>query len=342
MNIRQRLVVVFLLASAFVLYPNYDLTIPAYFPALKYPLKQNPLQSEAIQLGRLLFYDPMLSADSSTSCASCHSSYNAFAHTDHKLSHGIGDRVGNRNAPALFNLGWQPLFMWDGAHRNLDMQALAPISHPKEMGFSIVGVVQRLQGTLQYRGQFYRAYGDSVVTGEKVLKALAQFQLTLISAGSKYDKVRQGQTAFTEQEAKGYKLFLKHCNTCHTEPLFSNYRLVSNGLPPDPVLQDSGRMGITGKEEDRYRFKTPSLRNLSYTFPYMHDGRFQTLSAVLNHYSNGISEAAKPDHPIRGPLLLSGAEKVELISFLRTLNDSAFVFNKAHAFPMDLRTFWKK
>ncbi|MEY3984102.1 MAG: hypothetical protein RL160_1661 [Bacteroidota bacterium] len=342
MNIRQRLVIAFLLASAFVLYPNYDLTLPAHFPALKYPLKQNPLHPEAIQLGRLLFYDPMLSADSSTSCASCHSSYNAFAHTDHKLSHGIGDRVGNRNAPALFNLGWQPLFMWDGAHRSLDMQALAPISHPKELGFSIAGVVQRLQGNPQYRSQFSRAFGDSIVTGEKVLKALAQFQLTLISAGSKYDKVKQGQAAFTAQEAKGYKLFLEHCNSCHAEPLFSNYRLASNGLPPDSLLQDSGRMGVTRRAEDRYRFKTPSLRNLSYTFPYMHDGRFQTLSAVLNHYSSGISEAAKPDHPLRVPLHLSGAEKVELISFLRTLNDSAFVFNKAHAFPMELKTYWKR
>lgn len=342
MNIRQRLVIVFLLASAFVLYPNYDVILPAHFPALKYPLKKNPLHPEAIQLGRLLFYDPMLSADSSTSCASCHSSYNAFAHTDHRLSHGIGDRVGNRNAPALFNLGWQPLFMWDGAHRNLDMQALAPISHPKELGFSIAGVVQRLQGNAQYRRQFYRAFGDSIVTGEKVLKALAQFQLTLISAGSKYDKVQQGVNTFTAQEAKGYKLFLKHCNSCHAEPLFSTYGLASNGLPPDPLLQDSGRMGISRKEEDRYRFKTPSLRNLSYTFPYMHDGRFQTLGAVMNHYSHGISQVAKPDHPLRAPLHLTGAEKVELISFLRTLNDSAFVFHKAHSFPMELKTYWKR
>jgi cytochrome c peroxidase len=342
MTRRHRLFSLFFLLSAFASYQKYDLIIPSHFPAFHYNLKKNPINEETVQLGRLLFYDPMLSADSSISCASCHSSYNAFAHTDHKLSHGIGDRVGNRNAPALFNLGWQSLFMWDGAHRHLDMQALAPISHPKEMGFSIAGVAQRLQGNPQYRSQFYRAYGDSVVTGEKVLKALAQFQLTLISAGSKYDKVQEGLSNFTAQEAKGYKLFLKHCNSCHTEPLFSNYRLASNGLLPDPVLQDSGRMGISKKEEDRYRFKTPSLRNLSYTFPYMHDGRFQTLSAVMNHYSNGISEAAKPDHPIRGPLRLSGAEKVELISFLRTLNDSAFVFNKAHAYPMELRTYWKK
>jgi len=337
----QRLIVVFLGLVAIASYPIYDLFIPIYFPALHYNLKRNPLNEEAVQLGRLLFYDPMLSADSSTSCASCHSSYNSFAHTDHKLSHGIKDQVGTRNAPALFNLGWQTIFMWDGAHRNLDMQALAPINHPRELGFSLAGVLGRLQGNLNYRGRFYRAFGDSNATGEHMLKALAQFQITLISAGSKYDRFRQGNASFTEQEAKGYRLFQRHCNACHKEPLFSNYQLASNGLLPDTVLNDPGRMGITGREEDRYQFKTPSLRNLSYTFPYMHDGRFSKLAAVLNHYSTGISPEARPSLPLKGPLNLSGSEKAELISFLLTLNDSALVFNKTHAYPMELRQIWK-
>lgn len=333
---------VFLLLSAFASYQNYDLSIPAHFPALQYNLKKNPLKEETVQLGRLLFYDPILSADSSISCASCHSSYNAFAHTDHKLSHGIRDLTGNRNAPALFNLGWQSLFMWDGAHRHLDMQALAPISHPREMDFSIAGIVQRLQGNTNYRRSFYRAFGDSNASGERVLKALAQFQLTLISTASKYDKIQQGQAKFSEQEARGYQLFRKHCNACHTEPLFSNYQLNSNGLPPDATLNDSGRMGITGKAADRYHFKTPSLRNLSYTFPYMHDGRFQTLSAVMQHYSEGVSVSSTPGAALPRPLKLSSTEKVDLVSFLLTLNDSAFVFNRKHAYPMELRTYWKK
>jgi len=342
MSRRHRIFFVFILLSAFASYQNYDLSIPAHFPPLHYNLKKNPLSEETVQLGRLLFYDPILSADSSISCASCHSSYNGFAHTDHKLSHGIHDLVGTRNAPALFNLGWQPLFMWDGAHRHLDMQALAPISHPREMGFSIASVVQRLEENTHYRQHFYRAFADSNVSGERVLKALAQFQLTLISADSKYDKMLMGQARFSEQEARGYQLFRKHCNACHTEPLFSNYQLNSNGLPPDALLNDTGRMGITGKAADRYRFKTPSLRNLSYTFPYMHDGRFQTLSAVMQHYSEGVSATSSPGTALPGPLKLSSTEKVDLVSFLLTLNDSSFVFNRKHAYPMELRTYWKK
>lgn len=306
---------------------------PAYFPAPSYDFKSNPLTQEKVELGRILFYDPLLSVDNTISCASCHSPYNAFSHTDHDLSHGIGDAIGTRNAPALFNLAWQPRFMWDGAIHHLDMQALAPISHPKEMGEEIGHVVQKLQAAPQYAALFGAAFGDSVVTGQHVLQALSQFQLTLVSCHSKYDSVRVRQAQFSAQEAKGYALFKKNCNSCHREPLFSTYAFANNGLPVDTTLMDFGRMMVTQASQDSLLFKIPSLRNLAFTFPYMHDGRFKKLNQVLNHYTSGIVRAPGLSRELQNPIVLSTTDKTDLIAFLLTLNDKAFVFDPKHQFP---------
>ncbi len=309
------------------------LIYPGYFPFPEYDLSKNRLDTSIIALGRHLFYDPVLSADNTISCASCHSPYNAFSHTDHDVSHGINDQVGTRNAPALFNLAWQKTFMWDGAINHLDMQALAPISHPKEMGETIASVVKKLNGAAFYRKTFYTAYHDSAITGEKVLKALAQFQLTLISANAKYDQVRQGKANFTVQEENGYRLFLHYCNACHTEPMFTNYTFASNGLPVDTTLNDYGRWMVTKKNEDSLLFKVPSLRNLSYTYPYMHDGRFKKLQQVLNHYTNGVQQHKSLSKELKKTIALSSDEKVDLLAFLLTLNDPGFVFNQKHQHP---------
>jgi cytochrome c peroxidase len=270
-------------------------------------------------LGRILFYDPILSKDNSISCASCHSSYNAFSHTDHDLSHGINDIIGTRNAPALFNLAWQKEFMWDGAINHIDMQALAPISHPGEMGSSINEVVLKLNASNEYKALFQKAFGEKTITGARVLKALTQFQLTLVSANAKYDKVNMGKETFTPQENNGYNLFKKNCNTCHQEPLFSTYQFANNGLSVDTTLNDYGRWQVTGQTKDSLHFKIPSVRNLSYSYPYMHDGRFKTLREVLNHYTTQ-------------KLMLSSNEKADIIAFLLTLNDTDFVFDKNHKY----------
>lgn len=302
----------------------FELQYPKHFPATTYNFKNNPLTKEKILLGRALFYDPILSKDSSISCASCHSPYNAFAHTDHKLSHGIDDKIGTRNAPALFNLAWQNSFMWDGAINHIDMQALAPISHPSEMAEDIANVIKKLQRKTLYRDLFFNAFGDSIITGEHTLKAIAQFQLTLVSSNSKYDKVHEGKESFNTQEKAGYKLFILHCNRCHTEPLFSNYTFQNNGLSVNPKLNDYGKWMITKLAEDSLNFKVPSLRNLSFTYPYMHDGRFNSLNEVLSHYTNEMS------------IELTSNEKTDLISFLLTLNDKAFVFDPANKFPKEI------
>ncbi|MGZ3865115.1 MAG: cytochrome-c peroxidase [Bacteroidia bacterium] len=324
-----------ILFAAFTGKELYVLQYPSYFPKPAYDLTKNPLTSAKIELGRALFYDPILSANNTISCSSCHSSYNAFAHTDHALSHGISDKIGTRNAPALFNLAWHPSFMWDGAVNHLDVQALAPISHPKEMAEKIENVVSKLQNSKLYPKLFLKAYSDSIITGERVLKSLSQFQLTLVSANSKYDKVKLKKEKFTEQEQNGYKLFQKNCNSCHTEPLFSNYTFANNGLPVDTTLNDQGKWTITKQSADSLKFKVPSLRNLSYTYPYMHDGRFTKLSQVVNHYTQ-IKHSSVVSKELTSPIVLNSNEKADLIAFLLTLNDPDFTFNPKFSYPKEI------
>ncbi|MEZ4913250.1 MAG: cytochrome-c peroxidase [Chitinophagales bacterium] len=324
------------LALAFVSSQHYPSFYPTHFPTATYNFDKNPLDSMQITLGRALFYDPILSKDSTISCASCHSPYNSFAHSDHDLSHGINNQIGKRNAPALFNLAWHKNFMWDGAVNHLEVQALSPISNPIEMDENIAHLVEKLSHSALYKTLAWQAYGDSLLTGEYILKSLAQFQLTLVSANALYDKVKQGKASYNLQQEKGYRLFLQYCNACHTEPLFSNFSFANNGLAPDSTLNDAGRWEISKFASDSLLFKVPSLRNLSYTYPYMHDGRFKKLYQVLNHYSSGITQSATLSPLLQGNLPLSAENKVDIIAFLLTLNDSSFVFTSAHQFPQKI------
>jgi cytochrome c peroxidase len=310
--------------------------IPAHWPKPVYNFTKNPLIQAKVNLGRVLFYDPKLSKDYSISCASCHSPFSAFAHTDHDLSHGIHDRIGTRNAPALMNLAWQDVFMWDGAINHLDMQALAPISHPAEMGNSLDTVVQRLNNDKMYNSLFTAAYGNPDATGEKTLKAISQFMLTLISADSKYDRVMRKIDTFTLQENNGYRLFRKHCEACHKEPLFTSFGFANNGLKVDTTLVDVGRAKVSLNENDLYKFKIPTLRNIEYTYPYMHDGRYKKLSQVLNHYTKDIQSSSTLAPQLLNPIVITSNEKVDIISFLLTLSDKEFVFNKKFQYPKEI------
>lgn len=312
-------------------YPKQRPEIPGYFPEPKHSSEQ--YSDMQIELGRMLFYDPILSRDSTISCSSCHSSYNAFAHTDHRLSHGIEDRIGTRNAPPLFNLEWQEKLMWDGAANHPEVQPVAPISNALEMDENLEHVVQKLSRQDIYKNMFATAFGHEEVTGQRVLKAIAAFQLSLRSFGSKYDLVKSGEATFTAQENSGYSVFLKHCNTCHREPLFSTFEFANNGLPVDADLKDAGRMRITLEKSDSLLFKIPSLRNLKYTPPYMHDGRFRKMSEVLDHYKSGIVKSETLAKELESGITLSDVERTDLMAFLSTLNDSSFVFNPALQYP---------
>ncbi len=289
-----------------------------------------------ILLGRALFYDPILSSDSTISCSACHSPFTAFAHTDHALSHGINNKIGNRNAPALMNLAWNKTFMWDGSVDQLNMQALTPISNPDEMNEDILSVVKKTQRSGIYPSLFYKAFSDSIITGEHLLKAIAQFMLSVVSADSKYDSVMRKQKTFTPQENNGYSLFKKNCSSCHTEPLFTNLQFENNGLPCDSSLKDIGRMKVTHHSEDSLKFKVPTLRNVEFTYPYMHDGRFKRLSDVVNHYSSGIRKSITLSKKLSGPVVLTSDEKVDLVAFLLTLTDRKFLFNPDYALPKDI------
>lgn len=322
--------------SAFVTSKDGLFNIPLNWPKPNYNFSKNPLTKDKIDLGRALFYDPILSQNNTISCSSCHSQFTAFAHVDHALSHGIYDRIGTRNAPVLINLAWNKTFMWDGAINHLDMQALAPISHPDEMGESIEHVIYKLNQSKIYHHLFFKAFGDSIASGEHLLKAISQFMLTLVSANSKYDSLKRKESVFTRQEKNGYKLYKQNCASCHTEPLFTNQKFENNGLPLDLELKDFGRMKVTQNPNDSLKFKVPKLRNIEFSYPYMHDGRFKNLNAVLDHYTTGIVKSKTLALQLEQPIVLSANEKVDLISFLLTLSDKKFLFNNEFGYPKNI------
>jgi cytochrome c peroxidase len=311
---------------------DIEFTNPLGFPQPVYDFKNNPVTPEGFMLGRKLFYDPILSKDSSISCAFCHQRIAAFAHIDHTLSHGINSLIGNRNVPAIQNMIWQQTFMWDGGINHLEVQPLAPLTSNKEMDESLVHVLAKLQHNKSYVADFNAAFKDTVITSEHMLKALAQFTGMMISSNSKYDRYVKGEEEFTPQELNGLQLFRSHCINCHKEPLFTDNTFRNIGLKPDTALADSGRMRITGVAGDYMKFKVPGLRNVAMTYPYMHDGRFKTLQQVLAHYANG-KFFTNYDKAIEKNIGLTSQEQADIISFLKTLTDQQFLHDRRFADP---------
>jgi cytochrome c peroxidase len=302
--------------------------LPPHFPAPVYQAVQNPYSEAGIELGKALFHEPMLSRDGSVSCGTCHDQVHAFADHNVPLSMGVGGAIGKRNAPPVQNVIWYKHFMWDGSIRHIEVMPIAPITEPLEMAANWDTLLTRLRASEKYRNLFFKAFGSEQIDDQKMLKALAQYMATLVSAGSRYDAYVQGKGSLAPDELQGLELFRAQCASCHTEPLFTDQSFVNNGL--DVVSADIGRMLITRKEEDRGSFKVPSLRNVSLTYPYMHDGRFRTLEQVLDHYTSDKSGKPLADARVRN-IRLSPEEKRALIAFLRTLTDYDFVSNPKHA-----------
>jgi cytochrome c peroxidase len=307
--------------------------IPAGFPQPHYKFENNPLTEEGFELGRKLFYDGRLSKDGNFSCASCHQQFAAFSTYDHNLSHGFNNAFTTRNAPALFNLAWQKEFMHDGGINNIEVQPLAPITAPNEMAETIDNVIGKLQADAKYREMFKAAFGDETINSQRMLKALAQFTCSIVSADSKYDRVKKGQGTFNPYEQRGYTLFQAKCASCHAEPLFTDLSYRNIGLAIDPYLKDFGRMKITNDRTDSLKFKVPSLRNVNITFPYMHDGRFASLGQCINHYRTGIIQSATLDPSLVNGIQFTNAEVVDLVEFLRSLTDSTFIKDTRFAQP---------
>ena len=310
------------------------LEVPKGWPQPKYDFKKNPLTEEGFQLGRHLFYDPIISRDSTISCASCHLQQTGFTHIDHQLSHGIDGKIGTRNSLALINLAWNKDFMWDGGVNSIEVQAINPITNPDEMDETLAHVIVKLQSSEKYRRLFTKAFGDDKVTSQRLLKALAQFTVMLKSSNSKYDKVMRKEEQYNEREQRGYDLFKSNCATCHKEPLFRDDKFENNGLAIDTTLNDVGRIKITQKKEDYLRFKIPTLRNIQFTFPYMHDGRFKTLTEVVKHY-NSLGHDKNLPKELAKPMNLTDNERVDLVLFLTTLTDTAFLYDKRFSFSRE-------
>ena len=298
---------------------DWGFKVPGHFPDSDYKFENNAQTRSRFELGRSLFYDPLLSQDNTVSCSSCHAQEHAFADHNVAFSTGSGGAIGKRNAPALSNLAWYPNFMWDGGVNHIEVQPLVPITHPLEMNESIVNVVAKLNASQKYKTMFKDAYSVDVITDQKLLQALAQYMAMLVSANTKYDQYLTGKTSFTTAEQNGLNLFRQNCTTCHAEPLLTDFSFRNIGL--DSVSEDIGRELITQDPADRGKFKVPSLRNVAVTYPYMHDGRYFTLSELLNHHINGALDLESTDPFLLTRPLLSTAEKQDIIQFLNTLTD---------------------
>ena len=303
----------------------------------------NPQTEEGVLLGKKLFFDPILSDDGSLACAGCHNATNAFTDTT-RFSDGIDGLFGNRNAMPLFNLAWNydNTFFWDGRDLGLENQVFEPITNPLEMHSTWEAVAEKLQAHPEYPELFNAAFGSQTIDSVLVSKAIAQFERTLISANSKFDKFLLGTANLTPEESNGFTVFMDeskgdcfHCHGSDNNPLWTDNKFHNNGL--DSTFSDLGLGNVTGDPADNGKFKTPSLRNLAFTAPYMHDGRFETIEEVINHYSEGLQNSTTIDPLMKkvdqGGVQLSLQEKADLKAFLLSLSDTDFINNPNFSNP---------
>lgn len=315
----------------------YAFQPPATFPAAAYTLENNPVTRDGFELGRALFYDPILSADSSIACANCHQQARAFSDPVHRFSKGVGEASGFRNAPAIQNTAFQQDFFWDGGVKHLDFVPINAITSELEMKETLAGVVTKLQRSTFYPARFSQAFGAGEVTSQHMLQALSQFMVMMISADSRYDRYLQGKESLTVDEQGGLGLMQQKCSGCHATDLFTDGSFRNNGLD-ETFDSDAGRERITELDKDRGKFKVPSLRNAELTAPYMHDGRFNTLAQVLNHYSAGVKPSATLDPLLTGAsphpgIALTDTDQQQIIAFLKTLTDRTFTKDQRFSNP---------
>ena len=310
--------------------------IPDYFPEVTYNFEANPPTEKGFELGKKLFYDGKLSSDGVVSCGFCHIQDFSFTHHTHIVSHGVNGALGTRNAQPLQNMIFMNEFTWDGAAENLDAQPIIPITAEVEMNESFSNILDKLQADDEYPQLFAEAFENGEVNTDNMLKAISQFLVMMVSADSKYDKILKNEgSQFTAEEEAGKVLFDQKCATCHAGVLFTDQSYRNNGLPIDPEYDDEGRSRVTGLQGDEYKFKVPSLRNIQITYPYMHDGRFQTLAQVLDHYDSGMVATENLDPIFQQNenlgIPLTEDEKQKIIAFLETLTDDNFLLDDRFA-----------
>ena len=357
----KKLILTFLaLAALMVACDPDDDTVKAVFDPTPYALDigefpspnipaDNMLTVAGVQLGRMLFYEKKLSKDGSQSCADCHLQQDGFSDI-RQFSIGVEQLPGNRQAMAVFNLAWHKNGMfWDGRAPTVRAQALLPIQDPLEMNETLENAIAKLKADKRYTDQFIRAFGTDDITPERMGLAMEQFQFTIISNNSKYDRFLAGKATLTESEERGRELFFAEfdpfsgqkggeCFHCHGGFNFTNDQFMNNGLDEEANFTDMGRFDVTNNPADRAKFKVTSLRNIAITPPYMHDGRFETLEEVIEHYNTGVKNSPTVDgllfnnlHP--GGLQLTAQDKADLVAFLKTLTDTSFLEDKRFSSP---------
>ncbi|MCP4522089.1 MAG: cytochrome-c peroxidase [Cytophagales bacterium] len=294
--------------------PKFVIDVPSHLGEM--PVRaENPLTLGGIALGKKLFFDPSLSSNNQVSCATCHLPSLAFSDGVSLSDKGVSGEQMIRNSPALFNLAWHQGYFWEGGANDLASQAFGPLTHPDEMGSNLNEILEKLRGNTEYVNLFKENFPQGI-SSQSLAFALEQYQLSLISAESPYDDYITGKSILSEEEVEGLKIFTEKCGSCHEGNHFSDFKYHRNGI--DSVwnyasLEDArwGRFRITFDSTDIGKYKTPSLRNITLTAPYMHDGRFQNLEEVLTHYQTQFS--------------ITEQEKSRIIKFLDTLTDEKFI-----------------
>lgn len=312
--------------------------VPEYFG--EFPVdEENLITKNGANLGRYLFYDTRLSSGNRVSCASCHHQERAFA-DETRISH-IGSPSGEpqRNTPSIQNIAYHQGLFWDGGSTSLELQAQAPVTHKQEMAGNWKEIISKLNQDTLYPELFKKAYNSKKITVRKIAYALAQFEKILVSHNAKYDQVKRGEATFSTIETKGYQLFKNKCASCHQEGLFTDNKYHNNGIDSDfyfASVEDPrwGRYRISLDSNDIGRYKTPTLRNLLFTAPYMHDGRFTLLEEVLHHYSEQVKES-KYTEKVLSKMHLKEEEQIQLKAFLHTLTDSTFIQDKKYSNPFE-------
>lgn len=323
----------------------YQVEVPSNFSEMPIP-EDNPFYKSKINLGRMLFYDPILSANNQVSCATCHKQSIAFTDALALSDKGVSGNKLLRHSPALMNLAWMPGLFWEGGSINLESLSLAPIGHPDEMGQNMQELLNELNNHDTYPELFKEAFGVEQIRPREILHSLAQFQRVLISGNSRYDQLIRGDdvNALNYLELEGLSVYRQKCSSCHTEGLFTDNSYHNNGI--DSAWNDlsgdyifTGRFRITFDSSDLGKFKTPSLRNVTLTAPYMHDGRFKDLNAVLDHYENGVKESTTLDSLFQNGekigIEFEEGERAALLAFFESLVDDDFLNNPDFSNPFE-------
>ncbi|WP_437918847.1 cytochrome-c peroxidase [Sphingobacterium sp. LRF_L2] len=308
--------------------PEIPIEIPNGFPALNSAVNSNLPTKFGVALGEKLFNEKRLSGNNTISCASCHNPSHAFADNNPKAL-GIYGREGLRNAPPIQNMAFMQFYNWDGNILQLEKQPLVPIITHEEMNSSILEVISKIGADTSYKSLFQKAFGDENISAERIYRSIAQYEYTLISSNSKYDRVERNEgEEFTAIEAEGFQLFKLKCASCHSTGLFTDQTFRNVGFPLNSSSEEAGRARVTGVMSDYMRFRVPSLRNIGYTAPYGSFGQFATLKEVLDYFDEGVLEADNLDPILKdngNRIPLTASEKDAIISFLNTLNDESFV-----------------